>query len=396
MRLQNIFKFLIYKIIHLIKVLIKKLIHLFIKPNLPIKLYKMLIRSTAYWFFIAQSLFIVIYLIFDFFTKIDKYINNSVSTFNILYISALLIPKAMWLTMPVAIMFGIIMAIASFYQNNELIAIFTSGISIYKFVYPLTLICLFLSLFMIFFDSFVVIPTYRYRENLFEHITKTEKTERNITIRGEKDDSFFWTVQEYIPNNNMLKNVLIFKLNYNFKIIYRIDAASAIYTKEGWLFRNGIIREWADNGELKYEKKIYKTVLNNLIETPKIFKNVFNKSDYDIEKMTIPEAKKRINLLKSLNIEHNEELRDYYKKFSFPFTLLIVCLFAIGVSTLSQKNILILSLFFSIGLAILYYIAQMILDIMAKNGQIIPLIAAWSPLLIFLPIAIYMVKKAKT
>ena len=139
------------------------------KPLLPFILYKMLIKSFLFWYSIAQGLFIIIILIFDFFLKVNESYTDPHLQFtiiDILVITFLLAPKAMWLTMPIAIMFGVTMSLSSFYQHNELIAIFTSGISIYKFVLPLILLTFFLSIFMIFMDSSIVIPSYRYRENL--------------------------------------------------------------------------------------------------------------------------------------------------------------------------------------------------------------------------------------
>ena len=156
----------------------------------------------------------------------------------------------------------------------------------------------------------------------------------------------------------MLRNIILLKINDEYKIITRLDASSAVYTNEGWLFSSGTIKEWDDQGLIKSETKFYKKIIDDLKEKPGVFKNVFKKSDYDLDKMTIFEASKRIKLLKKLNINYNDELTKFYKKFSFPFTLLIVCLFAIGVSTISQKNIIILALFFSIGLAIIYYVKK--------------------------------------
>jgi lipopolysaccharide export system permease protein len=367
------------------------------KPLLPFILYKMLIKSFLYWYFIAQGLFIIIILIFDFFLKVNESYTDPHLQFtiiDILVITFSLTPKAMWLTMPIAIMFGVTMSLSSFYQHNELIAIFTSGISIYKFVLPLIIFTFFLSIFMIFMDSFIVIPSYRYRENLYEFLAKKEKEERDITIKGE--NNYFWNVEKFVSSNNMLKNIILLKINKDYKIIFRIDASSAIYTNEGWLFSSGTIKEWDDQGILKSEIKFYKKVINDLKEKPSVFKNVFKKSDYDIDKMTIIEAFNRINLLKKLNIDYNDELTKFYKKFSFPFTLLIVCLFAIGVSTISQKNIIILALFFSIGLAIIYYVMDMILVVLASVGKIFPILGAWLPIAIFIPISIVLVKKSKT
>ena len=365
------------------------------RPLLPLLLYKMLMKSFFYWLAIAQGLFLVIFLIFDFFSKINPYIDFKVSALNMLFITFMLSPKAIWLSLPIAIMFGIIMAISSMYQNNELIAVFTAGISIYRLVVPIVLFNLFLSFFMIFADSFIVIPSYRYRENLFEYLTKKSEEEENLMIKGKND--YFWKIKKYNSSQNMLEDVLLFQIDPTYK--YRkmqLSAVSAVFTKNGWVFRSGTLWEWGDDHELKSEVKFHKKIIPDLEEDPSTFRNVFKRSDYDIEKMTIPEAKKRLNLLKDLGISHDEELLDYYKKFSFPFTLLIVGLFAVGVSTLSQKNILILALFFSIGLAIIYYVFQMVLNILATNGTVPPLIGSWLPVLISLPIAINLVRKAKT
>ena len=113
------------------------------KPLLPFILYKMLLKSFLFWYSIAQGLFIIIIIIFDFFLKVNESYTDphlQFSILDILIITILLAPKAMWLTMPIAIMFGVTMSLSSFYQHNELIAIFTSGISIYKFVLPLIII----------------------------------------------------------------------------------------------------------------------------------------------------------------------------------------------------------------------------------------------------------------
>ena len=116
---------------------VKKFVRAIIRPRLPFTLYGMLFRSFLYWYVMIQGLFVVILLIFDLFGKLDKYMSNPVSILDILAITALFIPKTIGLTIPVAIMFGVSMTLGTFYQNNELIAIFTSRISLFKFSFPI-------------------------------------------------------------------------------------------------------------------------------------------------------------------------------------------------------------------------------------------------------------------
>jgi lipopolysaccharide export system permease protein len=359
----------------------------------PATLYKMLFKSFLSWFAVAVSLFVIILLIIDLFVKLNDYINASTPILQILTVTFLYVPKSISLILPVPIMFGITMSLGSYYQNNELVAIYTSGLSLFRLAIPLIIFNLLLSCCMIFIDANFVIPTERYRKTLYEKVVKKNNAGKfdneNITIRGE--DNFFWNVGKYTSSQSTIQNVILFKINSDYHITYRIDAEKAKYTNEGWIFYSGVLREWDETGSLKQELKFQRKIVD-LKDKP----NIFKKFQDDIENMTISEAKERIELLKKLNIEHNKELTNYYKKFSFPFTLLFAALFAIGVATVSRTNVLILSLFFSVGLLVLFYVMQMILDVMASTGKIPPIIGAWFSLLIFFPISIYLIRRAKT
>ncbi len=363
--------------------------------NIPTTLYGMLFRGFLYWFVIIQGLFVVILVIFDLFGKLDTYMNNSVQIWTILFITALHIPKAISMTIPVAVMFGVTMTLGTFYQNNELVAIFTSQISMTKFTMPLMIFNVLLSVSLILFESYVVIPCTRYRDDRYEKITESRsagKTDNeNITIRSTEDQSMFWSAKRFNSSKNTLEKVKIFKIDKDFKIIYRLDAEKAVYTKNGWLFQLGIERQWDETGDLVLNKKFQKKY-----EPYQDKPTIFRKAKYDIDNMTILEARETIRRYKQINIEHNKELTTYYKKFSFPFTLFIVSLFALGVSTISKTNVLIVSLFFSIGLAVVFYCLQMFLDIFASTGRIPPIVGAWLPMVIFTPIGLFLIQRAKT
>jgi lipopolysaccharide export system permease protein len=360
----------------------------------PVTLYKMLFKSFFSWFAVAQFLFVLILLIIDLFFKLNDYLNFKVPIYDILLITFIYIPKSVSTTIPVAIMFGITMAIGSFYNSNELIAIYTAGISLFKFAFPLIVFNLLLSVSMIFIDANFVIPVERFRTDYYESSIKKNDygkfDNENITIRGE--DDYFWNVERFISSQNTLMNVIVFRINADYHVDYRLDAQKAVFGKNGWVFYSGVLREWDAGGKLAKETRFQKMADAGFRENPSTFKRMQD----DIENMTISEASDRIKFLKKKNIEYYKELTGYYKKFAFPFSLLIAALFAIGVSTISKTNVLIMSLFFSIGLTIIYYIMQLILNVLASTGKIPPIIGAWLALIIFFPITLVLIKNAKT
>ncbi|OHD82843.1 MAG: hypothetical protein A2355_04935, partial [Spirochaetes bacterium RIFOXYB1_FULL_32_8] len=363
-----------------------------VHTRLPYTLYQMLFLNFLNWYLLAQGFGILLIVIADLFGKLDSYMTNNMSIPNILLMTVLLFPKAIWFTMPFVIMFGIIMAISSLYQSNELIAVFTSGISYTKFTMPIILFSVFLSISMIFIDSYGVVHAMRYRDKLFQKLT-SQKTDdyTNITVKSEKE-GYFWHVNDFDPIRNRLDKIICFKIDVNYRMVERINAEYGVYTKNGWIFYTGMIREWNIDGTLKEDVKFNRKIFN-LPENPSVFKS----SGYEIETMNINEAGERIKLLKRLNIEHKKEMTDYYKKFSFPFILIIFSIFAIGVSTISKIYILIIALFLSIAQAIVYYIAQfLLLDNLAYTGIVSPFFGAWFTFFLFLPVAVILIAKAKT
>jgi lipopolysaccharide export system permease protein len=61
-----------------------------------------------------------------------------------------------------------------------------------------------------------------------------------------------------------------------------------------------------------------------------------------------------------------------------------------------RKNILLMSLFASLSVAVVYYIAEMLSMTMAGLNYIHPFIGAWFPVLFFLFIGVILVRGAKT
>lgn len=360
--------------------------------KIPVTLYRMLFLNFLNWYLLAQVFGILVIVIVDLFTRLDTYMENSMSVLNILYMTLLLFPKAIWFTMPFVIMFGVIMAISTLYQSNELIAVFTSGISYVKFTMPIILFSVVLSISMIFIDSYGVVHAMRHREDLMKKMTSDRPEDHsNITLKSEME-GYFWHVAKFDAVRNRLDRIICFKVNEDYRMVERINAEYAVFSKNGWIFYTGMVREWNDDGTLKEDVRFNRKIFD-FPENPSIFRT----SGYDIETMNIQEARERIKLLERLNIEHRKELTDYYKKFSFPLILIIFSVFAVGVSTISKIYILIIALFLSIAQAIVYYVAQfLLLDNLAYTGIISPAVGAWFTFFFFLPVSLFLLIKAKT
>ena len=107
-------------------------------------------------------------------------------------------------------------------------------------------------------------------------------------------------------------------------------------------------------------------------------------------------AKAWIETLRKAGLPYREALTEYYKRFSFTFTPLIVALISISFTGKFRKNVLLMSLLSSMMIAAGYYILQMVLMLFAKMGYIPPLAGAWGALFTFIILSLIMLKNADT
>ncbi len=164
----------------------------------------------------------------------------------------------------------------------------------------------------------------------------------------------------------------------------------ASWIDEKWVLQNPV--------EYKYNQSTldivpFETELQSLlVEPPETFRN----NTISIEQENTKNAKEYIEHLEKAGLPFAEEKSVYYKKFSFPFIVVIVVFLAIGLSGKTRKNVLLVSLALSITSVVFFYVFQMITMLMAKFQVISPLMGAWSPIVLFIIISFILLKYAKT
>ena len=105
--------------------------------------------------FIGALLFFILVLnLTDLFMNLWNYISKGVSTKDVGTILLYYIPKTIWYSIPIAMLFATAYMLSDFYAKNELLAIFASGISLFRFTIPLLFVAVAMSFFIcqVYFD----------------------------------------------------------------------------------------------------------------------------------------------------------------------------------------------------------------------------------------------------
>ena len=342
-------------------------------------------------FITAMLFFILLLQLGDLFAHIVEYLQNGAPFKSILKMMALYLPKCVSYSIPLAILFAGSYTMGNLYAKNELTSIFSAGISLGKFTAPLLILGFLLSVGMIIFEDTVVIKYFYEKNRLSKELLKKEEdlNVSNAVILSELGKTVY-IADYYNAAEKVLYNASIIIRDEDGKLSLIINSPYVKWSEDRWIFQEGSVYQFEKDNSVSHLAGIPKSVILN--EAPENFQHNFNST----EEMTIKEARIFIANLKKNGLPYYEALSQYYRRFSFPFTIFIVLFFSISLGGKFKKNILLMSILLSLGIASLFYITEMLTMMSAKWENISPLAGAWLPVIVFSGFSLVLLRYART
>lgn len=355
------------------------------------KLVQYLFKRFIPLFLGALMFFAMILVLVDLLMNLWNYISNQVPGATVGQILLMYVPKCIWYATPLAILFAVSYTLSDFYANNELVAIFASGVPLIRFTAPLLVLSFVLSIGLFVFDDKLVVPTYAVKTSLQEKSLNKEKSLNNdkIVVISE-EGNIVYKADYYDDASKRLYTVIIIVRNEDKTLAAIIRADSAVFQNDHWSLSGGTQYTFKDG--VMTQRSPDRAIIERLTEAPTTFQN----NTISVEAVNAREAKQYIEHLQKAGLPFSEELSLYYKKFAFPFILFIVVFLSIGLSGKTRKNVLLVSLAACISAAVLFYVSQMITMLLAKFQYITPFMGAWFPVFLFVAISIVLLRYART
>lgn len=337
--------------------------------------------------------FALILNLVDLFINISKYLQLEAPVSAVLNVMKLYVPKTVWYSVPMGILFATSYTLSDLYAYNELEALFASGVSLFRFTFPILLLSVALSFGLFFFENAVVVPTYEKKVELQNEILHVRNNADNSKIIVLSENSkIIYEARKYNDNLHRLEDLYIVFRNDDKQLEHIIYAKLAFWNEEKQLWDLESPVQYDFNGQTLESVRCSKDLRERLNESYEIFR----KNTVEIEAVNTKDAKVYIDHLKRAGLPYEEQLSVYYKKFSFPFIVFIVVFLSIGLTGKTKKNVLLISLASSISAAVLFYVSQMMTMILAKFGVLSPFLGAWSPVIFFTLVSIVLLKFSRT
>ena len=342
--------------------------------------------------FIGSLLFFAFVLVLvDLFMNLWNFISSGVPAKTVFNIMLLYFPKALWYSAPLSILFAVSYTLSDFYANNELVAVFASGVPLIIFTAPLLFFAFALSFGLFYFEDKVVVPTYAQKVEQQEIALNREKSLNNDKIVVMSDQGNIVYKADFYDNSSLrLYTVFIVIRNEDKTLNCVIRADSALWVEDHWKL-SGSTKYTLMDGKI-VTGDVDSETLALLTEVPETFRN----NTTSVETVSTKEAREYIAHLKRVGLPYNEPQSVYYKKYAFPFILFIVVFLSIGLSGKTRKNVMLISLASCISAAVIYYVFQIVTMLMARFGVLSPFMGAWLPVFLFVVISFVLLKHART
>lgn len=356
------------------------------------KLVSYLCKKTIKVFLGALLLVELVLLLTDLLLNIWGYISHEVPFTTVLRILLYYVPKAGWYAVPCAVLFAVVYVLSDLYAKNELLAVFASGVSLFRFTLPLLFFGVLLSVGLFFFEDRLVVGTYAKKMQLQNMVLQKDKTQDNedFVVMGE-GGRILYHAMVYEDSSKLLLNlqVLYRNANYAFEALVLADYAS--WKFDHWELENPVCYRKTAGGGYTMQEADY-DLLFRLVAPPEMFRS----GEISVEEVNVAEARRYIERREKAGLPVSEAKAEYYKKFAFPFVVLVVVILAIGLCGKTRKNVLLVSLALSVAAVVLFYVMQMITMLMARFGAIPPIFGEWFPVFFFICVSSVLLRFAHT
>jgi lipopolysaccharide export system permease protein len=336
-------------------------------------------------FFFGLGVFTFVLLIARILKLVELVVNRGVPLLDILETFALILPGFLEVTVPMALLLAILLGFGRLASDSEVVALKTSGVSLYQMTVPVVVFMALASL-----ATFVIAIWVRpwangaLREQLFEVVKSRVSAGFKEKVFNPDFPGLVIYIEEIESGGGTLKGMLISDAR-------RPDSRNTVIAKIGLLVPN------------EDAKTVTLRLLDGTIYGVGGSENAFQKTDFNVydvnlnltnlgemrarekdpKEMTLAELRGRIADRRAHHQPANEEEIELQRKFSIPFACVVFLLVGIPLAIPPSRAVRSRGFAMSLGLIFLYYIPLTVGQTVAEKGYVSAALGLWSPNLLF-------------
>jgi LPS export ABC transporter permease LptG/LPS export ABC transporter permease LptF len=361
-----------------------------------------MMRQFLTTFGLVLSSFIMLSLIFNFFELLGDIFRNRTPLITVGDYLLNLIPYMLYNLTPLCALLAVLITVGALSRSSELTAMKASGVSLYRLIVPLLALAAILAVSLFTFDE-LYLPAANRRQESLRSVIKGKPAQTFLRpdrkwISGQQDSvgepTRIFYYQFFDPDKDVFANLTVFEFEPNtFHLSRRIFAGAAHWDTHAqhWVLENGWQRTFQGDSISSYEPFQINS-FPEIREQPVYFKKESRQS----QEMSFGELNNYIHDLQQSGFDTMRLRVQLQHKLAYPLITLIMAIFAVPFALTMGKRGSLAGFATAIGMAIAYMVVASIFEAMGNVNALPPMVAAWSPDLLFGMAGGYLLLKAQT
>ncbi len=324
--------------------------------------------------------FVMLYLIVDFFERLDILLKNGASASAAARYFFFKVPLIVTQILPPAVLAALLLALGNLARRNEIVAMRASGISLAQTAVPLLGGAALLSIAALAWNETVVpycTRQYQYVNNveIRKRTPKSLLSDRGTWYHG---GSGFYSIDHIDPQKQALFGVTIYRTDQDLNLRSIVEVESARWTSNGWILAGAVERSMSGDNDMHKQP-----VVDPQAVIPETFAD-FLEVHHDPEEMSYLALRQRIQQLTRKGIDASNYQVDLNLKLAVPFTSLVLACIALPLGGRVQRLPSIAAILGSgIALGFGYWVLLALGNSLGRSGALPAEVAAWIANVVF-------------
>jgi LPS export ABC transporter permease LptG len=298
-------------------------------------------------------------------------------------------------TLPISVLVATLVTFALLSKNNEITAMKSSGMSLYRIGLPVIAVAAVMSVLAYFILDFVLPYSTRRVDEVKRKIDGkppvTSAAQQKLWYLG-KTGRYVINFLAYDKNAQRLAQVQVFEFHpTEWRLSRRVYANRATWNGRAWAFEDGWMRSFPDDGSSTYTRLTEPLALY-YSETPEDFATDVKPP----EQMTYAQLSRYIQTLYESGYAADSLAVRLYEKTSWPAVSLVMALIAMPFAFKMGKRGALYGIGLALILGIIYWMLFAVFMKFGEVGNLPPLLSAWAANILFAIAAVYMFLHVET
>ena len=346
-----------------------------------------LIREFAQYFSLGLGTFSAIYLVVEFFERINAFLQNKapVALMGAYFLNK--IPSILFQVAPASILFSSIITLGLMSRHNEILAMKSGGISLRRIAFPILGVVLILYFFLLGMSEYVV-PFANERVNMIQDFIIHKKKPAGAFKQNKlwiHSRQAIYNIQLYHPEKDLLEGITLYRFDQDFSLVERLDARSARWHDGRWIFSEVSRTHFSPEGSPI--RKQYSPLTVTLPETPADFRI----AEKNPAEMSYRELREYVRKIEHDGYNSTKYRCAMHAIFSYPFIGVIMAFLGIPIALRKERGAGVTrGIAFSILISFAYLVVFSFSLELGKAGTLPPLLSAWLGNFIFALVGAYL------